>query len=98
MPVSLMAGDVQRDPEGLCSARFHADFETNGVDYALLSEGATVVLDGETYQITRVGKRCHAECPLVQAGRVCELKTHCAFAVPVRERGRTRERNRKHDR
>ena len=93
MTVSLLADTAVRDPEGLCSARFRADIETHDVDYARLSVGDIVTAEGKTYQITGVGKRCHAECPLVQAGRVCDLKTNCAFAVPVRERNRTRERN-----
>ncbi len=85
MQVSLLADTVERDPDGLCSARFHADVETHDIDYAALSEGDAVTVGGRIYRITRVGKNCHAECPLVQAGRVCQLKNHCAFAVPEQE-------------
>lgn len=80
MKVSLVADGVVRDPEGLCSARYHADIVTHGVDYAKLAVGDTISLDGRTLTITSVGKRCHAACALVQSGRTCSLKHNCAFA------------------
>lgn len=94
MKVSLVADDVVRDPEGLCSARYHADIVTHGLDYDTLAVGDTVICEGKTLIITAVGKRCHAECALVQSGRVCQLKHRCAFAQTADEeplRGRKTE-------
>ncbi len=77
--VSLAADTIVRAPEGLCSARFHADIVTHGVDYASLRVGDVLNVDGRTIRITRVGKHCHDACPLAQRGESCMLKTHCAF-------------------
>lgn len=93
MEVSLIAQDAVRDPQGLCSARFRADIETSGVDYTTLSVGDAVTVGDVTYIITRVGKRCHAECALVQAGRTCQLKDNCAFAEPTQARSQNAGKN-----
>lgn len=82
---SLMSDDAAHNPEGLCGARFHADYVTHDLDYASLAVGAAVAVDGRELIVTRVGKECHAECPLVQAGRTCKLKHNCAFARAAQE-------------
>jgi hypothetical protein len=77
--ITLMAAGTPRDPEGLCCGRFKADYETTDLDYDALLPGQCVTVDGHAVILTRIGKNCHPECPLVKSGRVCALKNRCAF-------------------
>ena len=81
--VSLVDASVPHDPEGLCSARFRADYRTTHIDYETLRPGDLVRCGGRLLRITQVGKRCHPGCALTQAGRRCALKSRCAFAEPA---------------
>ena len=77
--VSLMAAGLPRDPEGLCSMKFTADYETADVDYSALRPGDMIRVGGRAIVITAVGKGCHPACSLLRAGRTCRLKNNCAF-------------------
>lgn len=77
--ISLMAAGLIRDPEGLCSMKFRADYETVDIDYSTLKPGDIVREGGRTIVITDVGKRCYPDCHLFQTGRTCQLKKNCAF-------------------
>lgn len=70
--------------DGLCLNRFHADYEADGVkDW---QEGQTVTVCGRRYKITIKGKRCFAECGLLQrTGMKCPLADGVAFGRPWEE-------------
>lgn len=85
--ISLMAGEILpaiREINGLCTKRFGADIETEGLDYASLSVGDYLIFDDVCLQITGTGKRCFDDCPIRQNGQICELTSHVAFARIVR--------------
>ncbi len=64
--------------DGLCLRRFHADLETEGVSY--WQTGQIVAVCGSHYEITVTGKRCFAECGLLQrTGVKCPLADGVAF-------------------
>ena len=70
--------------DGLCLARFHADFEVEGV--ADWQVGDTVTVDGRQYRITITGKRCFPECGLLQrTGRKCPLADGVVFGRILEE-------------
>ena len=72
--------------DGLCLARFHADFEAEGV--SSWRPGDTVTVDGRQYRITITGKRCFPECGLLQrTGAKCPLADGVAFGCPAAEEG-----------
>lgn len=70
--------------DGLCLRRFHADFETEGAaDWKI---GDVVTVCGSRYEITIKGKRCFAECVLLQrTGVKCPLADGTAFGRPLEE-------------
>ena len=70
--------------DGLCLRRFHADMEAEGV--ADWQPGDTVQVHGTSYAITIKGKRCFAECGLLQrTGRKCPLADGAAFGRILEE-------------
>ena len=70
--------------DGLCLRRFHADIEMEGV--AEWQPGHKVkTADGQCYEITKTGKRCFAECGLLQrTGEKCPLAGGVAFGKKMR--------------
>ena len=70
--------------DGLCLARFHADMDAEGV--RSWQAGDTVTVDGRQYRIIITGKRCFAECGLLQrTGRKCPLADGVAFGRVLEE-------------
>ena len=81
--MSLMASELLpelREENGLCTGRFHADIETESLDYASLSVGDILEFDDVRLQITEKGKRCFEDCPIRQMGQTCALPANIAFA------------------
>lgn len=65
---------------GLCTQRFNAELITEGLDYKTLASGSRLAIGDAELEISAVGKRCYDECVIHQAGEVCPLPSHCAFA------------------
>lgn len=65
---------------GLCTKRFNAELITGGIDYKALSPGSRLLIGSAVLEITAVGKRCFDECAIHQAGEICPIPSHCAFA------------------
>ena len=72
--------------DGLCLKRFHADFEAEGVSGWKAGDVVQIPAEDGTvhaYEITLAGKRCFAECTLLQkTGRKCPLADGAAFGRP----------------
>ena len=82
--VSFIDIDIQRwlsneSPEdGLCLKRFKADIIVDNL--CALSEGSVICSKGESYIITKKGKRCFEECEfLKRTGQPCPLASGVAF-------------------
>ena len=70
--------------DGLCLARFHADYEAEGV--AGWKTGDVVSVNGMEFEVTVSGKRCFAECGLLQrTGVKCPLAEGAAFGKRIEE-------------
>ena len=69
--------------DGLCLARFHADYETEGVSGWKAGDLVNVTAEDGTvlkFEITITGKRCFPECGLLQRrGSKCPLADGVAF-------------------
>ena len=65
---------------GLCTQRFNAELITEGLDYKTLACGSHLIIGDAELEISAAGKRCYDECVIHQAGDVCPLPSHCAFA------------------
>ena len=79
--------DASAIGDGLCLARFHADFEAEGVSG--WQPGDVVTVDGKLYRISIKGKRCFPECGLLQrTGVKCPLADGAAFGRPAEEEGK----------
>ena len=80
-----LQGDAREIEDGLCLGRFHADFEAEGVmDW---QSGDIVTVCSSQYEITITGKRCFAECGLLQrTGVKCPLASGTAFGRPTEKR------------
>ena len=65
---------------GLCTQRFNAELITEGLNYNTLSTGSRLFIGNAALEITAVGKRCFDECVIHQAGDICPIPSHCAFA------------------
>lgn len=81
--LSVSARAAMQNLGGLCTARFHANLITEGLDYAALQAGVRLRLGECLLEITQAGKACYAECPLREQGG-CPLPHGCAFARVVR--------------
>ena len=68
---------------GLCTQRFSAELITEGLDYKTLSSCSRLTIGETELEISAAGKRCFDECVIHQAGEVCPLPSHCAFARVV---------------
>lgn len=66
--------------QGLCFSRFHANFLTEGLDYAVLKEGDLISAGTALIEITKIGKRCFDECARMQHSLECMLRDHVFFA------------------
>ena len=74
--------DAAEMEDGLCLARFHADYEVAGA--AQWQKGDIVTVDGMKFEVTMTGKRCFPECVLLQrTGTKCPLALGVAFGHPV---------------
>ena len=69
-----------RELPGLCTQRFNAELITEGLDYKTLSPGSRLIIGDAKLEISSAGKRCFDECVIHQAGEICPLPSHCAFA------------------
>ena len=68
--------------KGLCLGRFHADMVVEG--FCNVSVGEIVEVDGNRYEIAKLGKKCFAECELLkESGEKCPLATGVGFGKPV---------------
>lgn len=65
---------------GLCTQRFNAELITESLNYKALSTGSRLFIGDVELEITAVGKRCFDECVIHQAGDICPIPGHCAFA------------------
>ena len=65
---------------GLCTQRFNAELITEDLDYKTLFSGTRLKIGDAELEISATGKRCFDECVIHQAGEVCPLPSHCAFA------------------
>jgi len=65
---------------GLCTQRFNAELITEGLNYNALSSGSRLFIGNAELEITAAGKRCFDECVIHQAGDICPIPGHCAFA------------------
>ena len=74
--------DARKLP-GLCTQRFSAELITEGLDYKTLSSCSRLTIGETELEISAAGKRCFDECVIHQAGKVCPLPSHCAFARVV---------------
>lgn len=70
---------------GLCTKRYNAELITEGLDYKILSPGSRLFIGGAELEITAAGKRCFDECAIHQAGDICPIPSHCAFARVISE-------------
>ncbi len=62
--------------KGLCLGRFHADLVVEGLVDCMA--GDVIEIEGKGYEIAKLGKKCFAECELLQ-----ELGTKCPLASGV---------------
>lgn len=62
-----------------CTKRFLPDIVTDGLEYSNLSVGEKLLVGDAEIEITDLGKECQDECELRDAGKLCSLKTNCAF-------------------
>ena len=71
--------DKNKDnPKGLCLGRFHADIEVFGLES--YSVGGVIEAGGNKYEIAKLGKKCFAECELLdELGTMCPLATGVGF-------------------
>ncbi len=75
--------EANRETNGLCLQRFHADFE---ISFANIPADNIVGIDGKQYQILSIGKRCFPECELLkETGQPCPLKNGVAFGKSLKE-------------
>lgn len=64
--------------DGLCLKKFKADIIVDNL--CTLPEGSVICSKGESYIITKKGKRCFEECELLKrTGRPCPLASGVAF-------------------
>ena len=75
--------DENKDnPKGLCLGRFHADLVVFGLFGC--SAGDVIKVDGQQYEIAKLGKRCFPECELLaELGAKCPLATGVGFGKTV---------------
>ena len=75
--------EAQGITDGLCLARFHADYEAEGVTRWKAGDLVNVPAEDGTmlkFEIAITGKRCFPECGLLQrTGRKCPLADGVAF-------------------
>ncbi len=66
------------NPKGICLGRFHADLIVEGLADHIA--GDIVEAGGTQYEISKIGKKCFAECELPQeTGSKCPLATGVGF-------------------
>ena len=76
---------AQKIEDGLCLARFHADFCVENLGHR--KTGDVITASGQKFELTIMGKRCFSECGLLQrTGRKCPLADGVAFGRPVDDR------------
>lgn len=82
--ISLLAERIREliddeEMEGLCLFRFYENITIRGLESDEISIGDILQI-GETLQeVTSIGKRCFAECKLIQSGEKCDLFSNVIF-------------------
>ena len=80
--VKAWLGENRENPKGLCLGRFHADLVVEGLKGK--SAGDVFETNGKKYEISKVGKKCFAECELLkEMGEKCPLADGVAFGKTV---------------
>lgn len=68
--------------EGFCSERWKSDFVVEALRE--MRVGACIDINGESYRLTKVGKRCYEDCPLRdRLGKSCPLAAGVAFGERI---------------
>ncbi len=70
----------ENQTDGFCVKKFKCDILTSGLDYKTLKKGDLFHFDDVTLEITIVGKKCFADCPLRIKNNPCNLPRYTAFA------------------
>ncbi|MBE5780838.1 MAG: hypothetical protein E7328_03330 [Clostridiales bacterium] len=76
--VSICEVNATRDG-GLCGPKYQANLVLEGVDFDALQVGDVLSVGSAKLELTIKGKKCFPQCEIVQSGKVCYLKNHCAF-------------------
>lgn len=68
---------------GLCFGKFQETVSTTGIDLFRLPAGTRIRAGDSVWEISRRGKDCYPECPLVRSGHLCVLTREVVFARVV---------------
>jgi len=86
--ISLEGKDRLTDDKvkGFCHNRFKANFIFNNIDVKDLTIGQSLQIGKAIIKITKVGKECISECPIVKDCNVsCKLNNQVFFGQIVKE-------------
>lgn len=76
--VMIWLDESEDAKDGFCSRRWKSDFVVEALRE--MKAGELIDIGGESYRLTKVGKRCYADCPLrSRLGRSCPLAEGVAF-------------------
>lgn len=78
--VSLISAEssARREPDGLCSGRFYANIEVEGL--LKVSAGERLRIGEAVLTIERIGKKCYPECAVLGRTGPCPLARDSVFA------------------
>ncbi len=65
---------------GLCTRRFQEDITIEGLMIPTLLPGDKLTIGQVVIEITRVGKKCYGDCPLINTKSPCPLRRGIIFA------------------
>lgn len=77
---------VDDEIKGFCHNRFKGNFVVKGMDLKQLYIGQILKLGDASIEVSRIGKDCHGNCPIiVGTKKACLLNKHIFFGEIVKE-------------
>ena len=83
--ITSEAKDKINSIQGLCTKRFYANIEIDGLDIGKLHKGQRLKIGATIQEVTSIGKRCFAECSLYSSGQICPLPSNVVFTKVIEE-------------
>ncbi|MEL5897855.1 MOSC domain-containing protein [Clostridium sporogenes] len=71
--------------DGLCIRRFKETITTQGIELYKLEVGTRIRIGESLMEISKVGKSCFPECPIIKTGKKCSLSNEVVFMNVTKE-------------